>query len=353
MKNDKGFYTHQEILSQPAAWAAGLDTLKEHRQAILDLAPAGRFNQIVFTGCGSAYYLALAAASLAQELTSLPCRAFPASELWLYPQSSYTQARTLLVALSRSGETTETLRACQSFQTDKRGELPTLSCYGDMPLARLGAHNIVLPSGQEQSVAQTRAFSTLYLGTVALACLWSGRADLFDALGRLPEVGAHILTDHASLAAGLGRDASLDRFYWLGSGPRQGLACELSLKMKEMSLTHSEPFHFMEFRHGPKAMVTPQALVVGLRSSHNHASETAVLQDIKALGGLTLDLAEDGAEPLPRGTASAVRFGSGLDEAVRNVLYLPVGQLIAFERSLFKGLDPDRPGNLDSVVKLQ
>jgi glucosamine--fructose-6-phosphate aminotransferase (isomerizing) len=222
-----------------------------------------------------------------------------------------------------------------------------------MPLAKLGNHNIVLPSGQEQSVAQTRAFSTLYLGTVALACLWSGRADLSDSLGRLPEAGARILTEHAALAAGLGRDASIDRFYWLGSGPRQGLACELSLKMKEMTLTHSEPFHFMEFRHGPKAMVTPQSLVVGLRSTRNSPSESAVLQDVKALGGRTLDLVEDGAEPLPQVTTSTVRFGSGLDEAIRNVLYLPVGQLIAFERSLFKGLDPDRPGNLDSVVILQ
>jgi glucosamine--fructose-6-phosphate aminotransferase (isomerizing) len=109
----------------------------------------------------------------------------------------------------------------------------------------------------------------------------------------------------------------------------------------------------MEFRHGPKAMVTPQSLVVGLRSTRNSSSESAVLQDVKALGGRTLDLVEDGAEPLPQGTTSAVRFGSGLDEAIRNVLYLPVGQLIAFERSLFKGLDPDRPGNLDSVVILQ
>ena len=213
-----------------------------------------------------------------------------------------------------------------------------------MPLAKLGAHNIILPSGQEQSVAQTRAFSTLYLGTVALACLWAGRTDLFDSLGRLPEAGARILHDYAALAAGLGRDASLERFYWLGSGPRQGLACELSLKMKEMSLTHSEPFHFMEFRHGPKSMVTPQALVIGLRCSRNAPFENAVMEDVKALGGRTLDMADDGAD---------VRFGSGLDEAIRDVLYLPVGQLIAFERSLSKGLNPDRPSNLDSVVKLE
>ena len=151
------------------------------------------------------------------------------------------------------------------------------------------------------------------------------------------------MTNYASLAAELGCDPSLERFYWLGSGARHGLACELSLKMKEMSLTHSEPFHFMEFRHGPKSMVTPQALVVGLRSSHSSAHEMAVLQDVRTLGGRVLDMAEDGSD---------VRFVSGLAEAVRDVLYLPVGQLIAFERSLSKGLNPDRPTNLDTVVKL-
>jgi len=335
--------TLKEILSQPEAWAAALDVLSGQYQVILDLDPAHRFDQIVFTGCGSTYYLALAAAPLTQELTGLPARAFPASELWLSPRSSYVDGQTLLVAVSRSGETTETLQACESFINDKRGDLLTLSCYGEMPLAKMGTLNIVMPSGQEQSVAQTRAFSTLYLGTVALACLWASRSDLFDSLARLPEAETRLLKNYSSLAAELGRDASIDRFYWLGSGPRYGLACELSLKMKEMSLSHSEPFYFMEFRHGPKSMITPSALTIGLRSTVNGQKEAAVLEDIKALGGRVLDIAE---------TGSGVRFESGLEEAVRNVLYLPVGQLIAFERSISKNLNPDRPNNLDTVVKL-
>ena len=345
---ENGHYTRQEIFSQPEAWAAALTVLDETRRSILELDPAHHYGRIIFTGCGSTYYLSMAAASLTQELTGLPGRAFPASELWLYPGSSYGRVpdpagRTLLVAVSRSGETTETLRACQAFLEDGRGDLLTLSCYGDMPLAGMGRLNLVLPSGQERSVAQTRAFSTLYIGTVALACLWAGRENLFDSLIRLPEAGRRVLNEYSPLAAGLGQDASLDRFYWLGSGARQGLACELSLKMKEMSLSHSEPFHFMEFRHGPKSMIGPSALAIGLRSTINGQKEAAVLEDVMALGGRVLDIAESGAQ---------VRFESGLDEAVRNVLYLPVGQLIAFERSLSKGLNPDRPLNLDSVVKL-
>jgi glucosamine--fructose-6-phosphate aminotransferase (isomerizing) len=347
MKLENGSYTHQEIFSQPEAWSAALDVLMTQRQNILAV-EAGQYDQVLFTGCGSTYYLSLAAASLAQELTGRPCRAFPASELWLYPDSSYCRAesptyKTLLVAVSRSGETSETLQACQAFLSNRAGDLLTLSCYGDMPLAKMGTFNLVFPSGQEQSVAQTRAFSTLYLATVASACLWAGRTDLFNSLWQLPDAGRHILDRYLPLAAELGGDAALDRFYWLGSGPRQGLACELSLKMKEMSLTHSEPFHFMEFRHGPKSMVTSQTLVIGLRSTRNGSYEAAVLEDVKALGGRVLDMAEDGGE---------VKLASGLDEDVRNVLYLPVGQLIAFERSLSKDLNPDQPNNLDTVVKL-
>jgi glucosamine--fructose-6-phosphate aminotransferase (isomerizing) len=247
------------------------------------------------------------------------------------------------VAVSRSGETTETLRACETFLAHEKGDLLTLSCYKDMPLAKLGKLNIVLPSGQEQSVAQTRAFSTIYIGTLATALIWAGRADLLNSLSSLPEIGTKILSNYSALAADLGRDNSIDRFYWLGSGPRYGLASELSLKMKEMSLSHSEPFHFMEFRHGPKSMITPSSLVIGLRSTSNAMYESAIYNDIKTIGGKTLDVAEK---------ESDVRFGSGLVETARNVLYLPVGQLIAFERALSKGLDPDHPTNLDPVVKL-
>jgi glucosamine--fructose-6-phosphate aminotransferase (isomerizing) len=340
---ENGHYTQQEIFSQPEAWTAALKVLDSNRQNILDLASDNHFDNIIFTGCGSTYFLALAAAALTQQMTGLLSRAFPASELWLYPRSSFVDRKSLLVAVSRSGETTETLLACESFISNKRGVLLTLSCYDQKPLAKMGTMNIVLPSGQEHSVAQTRAFSTLYLATVAFASLWARRMDLFNALSRLPELGRQILDQAVHQAHEIGTDTSIDRFYWLGSGPRYGLAAELSLKMKEMSLSHSEPFHFLEFRHGPKSMVTPSSLIIGLQSSTNQQHESAVLADVKALGGRVIGIAESGA---------TFQFDSGLDETIRNVLYLPVGQMIAYERSISRGLDPDAPNNLDTVVKL-
>lgn len=338
---ERGQFTYHEILSQPYSWATALEVLKMQRSDIESIR-RNDISQVFFTGCGSTYYLALAAAALTQELTGIPARGFPASELWLYPQTCYPRrGRVLLVAISRSGETTETLRACQGFLDGTYGELVTVSCYPEMPLAKMGALNLVFSSGQEQSVAQTRAFSTLYLACAGLACLWSGGE--IDAFAGLAGAGVKILEAAGVTARTLGQDNSLDRFYFLGSGPRYGLACEINLKMKEMSLSHSEPFHCTEFRHGPISMVGSSTLVVGLLSQTHHTVEAAVLDDVRALGGRTLSIGEESTD---------IQFNSGLHETMRNVLYMPVGQLLAFERSLAKGLDPDRPTHLESVVKL-
>ena len=111
-----GHYTRHEIDSQPQTWASTLDTLQAQSDDLCKFYRAGQYESILLTGCGSTYYLSLAAAAQFQELTGTPTRGLPASEIWLYPRSAYTQRRTLLIAVSRSGETTETLRACESFR---------------------------------------------------------------------------------------------------------------------------------------------------------------------------------------------------------------------------------------------
>ena len=170
-----GAYTLEEITSQPAAWRATLSYLEARAADAAAFSPAG-FDEVLVTGCGSTYYLALAAAALLQELTGVRARALPASEIWLYPGSAYrADAKTLLLAVSRSGTTTETVRAVEGFRAHGTGSVLTLTCYPESTLAGLGDLNLVLGAGQERSVAQTRAFSTLYLATVFLAHHWARR----------------------------------------------------------------------------------------------------------------------------------------------------------------------------------
>lgn len=338
----RGEFTRTEILSQPEAWADALDIVDKCQDGLKTIFNA-EYDQVLFTGCGSTYYLSLAAAALFQEMTGKIARALPGGELLLNPQMVAAKGKTLLVAVSRSGSTTETVRAVEQFKKQNRGPVVAITNYGEQPLAGLADVPLVIEKGQEESVAQTRSFASMYVSATAMTMLTAGREDLRTSLRQLPEIGEKLMQNYAALARETGENLAFDRFYFLGSGARYGLACEISLKMKEMTLTHSEPFHFLEFRHGPMSMVTENAVIVGMLSEKNSRHEQAVLNEMQAMGGKILSLAEAGAQ---------VAFDSAIPESARAVLYLPVLQLMAFYRSMAKGLNPDRPNNLTAVVKL-
>jgi glucosamine--fructose-6-phosphate aminotransferase (isomerizing) len=204
--------------------------------------------------------------------------------------------------------------------------------------------NIIVDKGQEESVAQTRSFASMFVAASAFAARMGGQDDLVDVMRKLPGVAERLIEQYESFAKKIGENLDFDRFYFLGSGQRYGLACEVNLKMKEMTLTHSEPFHFLEFRHGPMSMVNQNAVVLGMLSEVNRAHEAKVLSEMRTLGGTVVALGESDAD---------VVFESEVPESVRGVLYLPVLQMMAFYRSVTKGLNPDRPNNLTAVVKLE
>ena len=234
------------------------------------------------------------------------------------------------------------MKAVEKFKVEKRGDVVVISNYDEV-LSRMANVNIVVDKGQEESVAQTRSFASMFVAVSAFCAKMAGQEDLVEAMKKLPEIGNWLIDKYESYAKEIGENLDFDRFYFLGSGIRHGLACEVNLKMKEMTLTHSEPFHFMEFRHGPMSMVNQNTVVVGMLSDANRVHEAKVLSEMKMLGGTVAALGESEAD---------VCFESNIPESVRGVLYLPILQLMAFYRSVKKGLNPDRPANLTAVVKL-
>lgn len=344
-------YTLQEIKSQAKAWAAVLNTVKELAPSWQTFFHQGQEKLTLFFGCGSTYYLSLTAAATLQTLTGQAARGVPSAELFLYPQSWIPAGEAIrAIAVSRSGTTTETIRAVDYLSRQYQARLAAVTCYEDTPLAAPALFTLVSPLGHEESVAQTRSFSSMLVGCIALAALAGEQADLLQELAHLPAAGERLLQEQEDLARSLGRDLSISQVFFLGSGPRYGLAAEAMLKLKEMSLTHSEAFHFLEFRHGPKSMVDNQTLVVGLLKDAAQEAEVAVLRDMKALGARLLVLTES-AEGLDWAD-HVVSFRAGLPDLACLPLYLPVLQLFAFYRAVEKGLNPDAPRNLEAVVQL-
>ncbi len=339
--NLKTYHTYSEITQQTKAWENAHNTIAENKALIKQL--TCNYHQVIFTGCGSTYYLSLAGASLYQSLTGKTTRAVPASELLLNSATILNEdSQYLLIAVSRSGTTTETVKAVEKFLQGKNGKVIVVSNY-DSTLAGMGDLSLIIPEGQEESVAQTRSFSSMYVAVNALCAVAADRDDLIGEMSLLMENGQRLMDRYEQFAREVGEDLNIDRIYFLGSGELYGLACEGNLKMKEMTLTHSEPFHFLEFRHGPMSMVDEHTIIVGLVSEKNREHEQKVLDEMRARNARIIAISEINGD---------VNLNSNLPEAIRGVLYLPVMQLMAFYRALAKGANPDRPKNLTAVVNL-
>ena len=285
----KGQHTLTEITTQPAAWADALQAFQANQQNIKQAWASTKPSQVLFTGCGSTHYLSQTAAALFQELTGIPARGCPASEIILFaPQVLTDPQHTLLVTISRSGTTTETLQATARFRQLGGQAVWGITCYPESPVGQQTELVLLAQAAQEQSVAQTRSFASMLVLAQALAATIAGQQTA--PLAALPELGQNLLEQTASLAETLGRRTDLDRFFFLGSGWLYGLANEAMLKMKEMTLSHSKAFHFMEFRHGPQSMINDRSLVIGLLSHTAHAHEQRVMDEMSALGAQTLTL---------------------------------------------------------------
>ncbi len=340
MSND---FTSVEIRTQAEAWRNARQVVEQHQAEVKAHWDGGAFDAILFVGCGSTHYLSLAAASLTQALTGIPARGLPASELLLHPDSVYTpQGRPLLVTVSRSAETTETIRAARLYRQRYGEEVLNISCYGDRPLNAEAALNLVAPAGQEQSIAQTRSFSAMLVMAEGVARLLSGAP--YDPAWLPVAQGDEYVLQAEAFAANYADPERYDRYFYLGSGPRYGLACEAMLKMKEMSQTYAEAYHPFEFRHGPKSMVNDRTVVVGLLGETGYDEERTVLAEMRALGATTLAL---GPHP-----DSDFRLLTGESGSAPLVGYVPVCQWMAYARAIHKALNPDHPHNLDMVVHL-
>ena len=335
-------FTYTEIISQPDAWADALDTFTAVSEALSSAWQTQQPTNVIFTGCGSTHYLSLTAAALFQQLTGVPSRACPASELLLFNDTIvHDPARTLMIAISRSGTTTETLAAVSRFREHGGQAVWTISCYPESPLAAMS--DIVIPTvaAQEQSVAQTRSFASMLLMAQALAAHIGGQD--WTILRELPEYGRNLLSQSEPQMKALAQRADLLRFTFLGSGPQYGVASEAMLKMTEMSLTVANAFHFLEFRHGPMSMATEKAAIIGLLSATMATHEQQVLDEMAAKGATILSLSTNEGD---------ISLPDHLPAWAYPVLYLPPLQLLAYHRAISKGFDPDNPRHLTAVVYL-
>lgn len=346
-----GVHTIAEIISQPQTWQQCLALLDQSGElrALDEALP--RDAEWVFVGCGSSFYLAQIAAATWSGLTSQDARALPASDILLFPRLLPRNCQPVLI--SRSGQTSEVLEAAAHFERELSVRTLAITCGENTPIEQISSHVIKLLPADEQSTVMTRSFTSMLLVLQALAATRGRRPDIRDALRALPAQIEKRINDVHTAIRSLAQSKMFADYVFLGQGPFFGVAQESMLKVAEMSCSYAESFHTLEFRHGPKAIVSPETLVTFFLSESGFREEMAVLEEIKELGGATLVVTNKVNSAIRRCTDYLVDLGLNLPEAAWPAAAVIPGQLLGFYTGMKKGLDPDQPRHLTRVVTLE
>ena len=347
-----GKHTLNEMFSQPQCWITCLAKLAasaELRAAVQLARPRAEW---IFVGCGTSYYLAQAASSSFNYL-KLPARAVPASDLLMYPALTLHAGRDYVpVVISRSGRTSEAVRAAQMLEKDHNLRTIAITCADGQPLESACSVTMKLLDADEQSTVMTRSFTSMLLGLQYLAATVSGNDAFRRALSELPQQVEPLLKDIPQRLRLFVESRSFSDFVFLAQGPLFGIASECMLKVTESSCTYAQVFHSLEFRHGPKSIAGPETLIAFLMSETSYDAELELLEEMNALGAATMVIANRVESRAQRASDFAIELGLQSPEYARPAAFTIWGQLYGVYYGLKKGLNPDSPKNLTRVVEL-
>ena len=363
---EKGGYDHymlKEIHEQPTALRQTISGRIDEMQGEVDLEidlPAEYLNsleEIQFVACGTSYHAGLYAAQLIEERADVRASAEIASEYEF--TGGRDPWRTLVVAVTQSGETADTLSALRRAKRAGARTLAVTNTLGST-VTREAEDAVFIRAGPEIGVAATKTFCS-QVATLALLSVYIGRErdamssgdarELLSNLRGLPGAVQQVLDSEAGIREVAEEHLDSEAFFFIGRQLGTPTALEGALKLKEISYDHAEGFPAGELKHGPLALVTPDTPVLAILTDGARASET--LNNVKEV--------ESRGAPVFGAASAAVEAEKFVDEAfvvpelgaleplVANVYF----QLFSYHVANFKGRSIDKPRNLAKSVTVE
>jgi len=356
-------YMRKEIHEQPDAIRRAVMGRLDERFATaklggvnLDARELRNIKRVKFLGCGSAYYAGQMGAALVEELARIPADAEPASEFRY--RSPVVDPDTLYVAVSQSGETSDTLMAVQELKRKGGQVMGAVNVVGSA-IGRECGHGIFLHAGPEVAVASTKALTNMTVNFALLALLLGRVRDLSAANGgrvvnglrNLPSQVTTILNAEEEIATVAHRFAEADHMFFIGRVRGWPVAREGAQKLKEISYVHAEAYQAGELKHGPLALIQPEMpSVVIIPSDDLVAKNISTIEQIKARGGPVIAIA---SADIPDTIADATIRVPRAEPELEPILFNIPLQLLAYHAAAKLGRDIDKPRNLAKSVTVE
>ena len=328
---------------------AGLDTnIKELRG----------INRIIITACGTSYYAGMVGEYMIEDLAGVPVEVEYASEFRY--RNPIIKPGTLVIAISQSGETADTLAALKEAQ--QKGATVLGICNGvGSTIARGSDGGVYLHAGPEIGVASTKAF-TSQVTVLAMIALLLGRqrrlsfemgSEIVDAMQKLPKLAEETLKLSDQILGIAQKYVRASNFLYLGRHYNYPVAMEGALKLKEISYIHAEGYPAAEMKHGPIALIDENMPVVVIAPKDSLFDKViSNVREIKARGGKVIAITTEDCHPLDEIADHLIKVPKTLSMLMPILTCIPL-QLMAYHIAVLRGNDVDQPRNLAKSVTVE
>jgi glucosamine--fructose-6-phosphate aminotransferase (isomerizing) len=356
-------YMQKEIFEQPRAVA---DTLEGIAGIVPELFGDGAYgifkeiDKVLILACGTSYYSGCVAKYWIEAIAKLPCAVEIASE-YRY-RDSVPDKKTLVVTISQSGETADTLAALRHAQSLGMEHNLTICNVASSAMVRECKLSYVTRAGVEIGVASTKAFTTqlvgLFLLTLSLAqtkdhLTEADETAALKALRHLPSALQAVLALEPAIIAWSEEFASKENALFLGRGTHYPIAMEGALKLKEITYIHAEAYAAGELKHGPLALVTSAMPVVTVAPNDALLEKLkSNMHEVRARGGMLYVLADADTHIQTSEGINVIRMPENYGD-LSPILHVVALQLLAYHTACARGTDVDKPRNLAKSVTVE
>jgi glucosamine--fructose-6-phosphate aminotransferase (isomerizing) len=362
---DLGPYQHymqKEIFEQPRAIGDTLANITEFGPALFDANSEDwkSFDQILILACGTSYYSACVAKYWLEDIAGIPTQVEIASE-YRY-RNTVSNPNTLIVVVSQSGETADTLAALRHAKSLGHRFTLAICNVSSSAMVRETHWHFLTKAGVEIGVASTKAFTTQLLALYLLAVSIAKRAgrisaekekELLRELRHLPKALHAVLALEPQIIAWSEAFSKCENALFLGRGLHYPIALEGALKLKEISYIHAEAYPAGELKHGPLALVTDKMPVVTVAPNDVLLEKLkSNMQEVKARGGKLYVFADQDTEIVSSDGINVIRLPEHYGN-LSPILHVVPLQLLAYHTACARGTDVDKPRNLAKSVTVE
>lgn len=344
------FLTEKEILDTPQALSRTFQYFSSENGNIETFFNENQQKKFTVLGCGSSYMLSKGTATLFASFADTSASAIPAGDYIVNPNFwEETVKGSIVIALSRSGLTTEMVKAVKHIKEAYGCPVISVTAKADNGLTSISDLEILLPWIYDDSVCQTRTVTNIYAATLLLAAKYSKDESLYQSVLEAGKKDKDFILKYQPILKDIA-NRDWNNAVVLADGPVCGIAEEGALAFTEIAMLIGRYFHLLDYRHGPIVVGGEKTLTLILLCPNEEKLQGAMVQDVVSRGGTVVTVSDQAENKY--GATTHIQIEGIKNFAAWGIPFIYVAQMVSLRKAIALGGNPDAPTGLDAYITL-